>query len=94
MKKKAKRWLFLEYAWNMGNCDPCSAEPLNPEELKQAGVFWYNPRGFNDLFITRLHIRYDRTHFPEDLKFQNTSNQQLFQGRYVIRHPYREKNHL
>lgn len=59
--------------------------------MKQAGVFWYNPRGFNDLFITRLHIRYDRTHFPEDLKFQNTSNQQLFQGRYIIRHPFREK---
>lgn len=90
-EKEGKKVAFLEYAWNMGNCDPCSAEPLNPEELKQAGVFWYNPRGFNDLFITRLHIRYDRTHFPEDLKFQNTSNQQLFQGRYVIRHPYREK---
>lgn len=90
-EKEGKKVAFLEYAWNMGSCDPCSAEPLNPDELKQAGVFWYNPKGFNDLFITRLHIRYDRTHFPEDLKFQNTSNQQLFQGRYVIRHPFREK---
>lgn len=90
-QKEGKKVAFLEYAWNMGNCDPCSAEPLNPDELRQAGVFWYNPRGFNDVFVTRLHIRYDRTHFPEDLKFQNTSNQQLFQGRYVIRHPFREK---
>lgn len=90
-EREGKKVAFLEYAWNMSNCDPCSAEPLNPDELRQAGVFWYNPRALNDLFITRLHIRYDRTHFPEDLKFQNTSNQQLFQGRYIIRHPFREK---
>ena len=39
---------FLEYAWNMGNCDPCSADPLNPDELKQAGVFWLEqPIGTN-----------------------------------------------
>lgn len=27
--------------------------------------------------------------FPEDLQFQATGNRDLFQGRYVIRHPYR-----
>ncbi|MCU0517853.1 MAG: DUF2330 domain-containing protein, partial [Oscillatoria sp. Prado101] len=26
--------------------------------------------------------------FPEDLMFQETSNQQFFQGRYVLRHPF------
>lgn len=90
-EKEDRKVAFLEYAWNMANCDPCSAEPLNPDELKQAGVFWQNSPYENNLFITRLHIRYDRQHFPEDLKFQNTANQQLFQGRYVIRHPFREK---
>jgi hypothetical protein len=94
---------FLEYAWNMSNCDPCSADPLNPEELKQAGVFWLDgtnekmpmPRGlrrpvFNsNVFITRLHVRYTRDKFPEDLMFQDTNNQETFQGRYILRHPFR-----
>ncbi|NJR52847.1 MAG: DUF2330 domain-containing protein [Leptolyngbyaceae cyanobacterium CSU_1_3] len=92
---------FLEYAWNMSNCDPCSADPLSPEELKQAGVFWLDgsnlppmPRGFrrpvfnSSVFITRLHVRYTRNKFPEDLMFQDTNNQETFQGRYVLRHPF------
>jgi hypothetical protein len=90
-EKEGRKVAFLEYAWNMANCDPCSAEPLNPDELRQAGVFWQNSPYDNNLFITRLHIRYDKAHFPEDLKFQNTANQQLFQGRYVIRRPFRGK---
>ena len=97
-EKEGKKVAFVEYAWNMGNCDPCSAEPLTPDELRQAGVFWNTSGGNNlimprnnNLFITRLHVRYDRSHFPEDLKFQNTGNQQLFQGRYVINHPFRDK---
>ena len=95
---------FLEYAWNMGNCDPCSADPLNPDELKQAGVFWLEqpignnkPQSFwrgrprpmvSNVFITRLHVRYTRDKFPEDLMFQETNNQENFQGRYVMQHPY------
>ena len=76
----------------MANCDPCSAQPLNREELKQAGVFWTSPNNrFQNVFITRLHVRYTRDTFPEDLSFQETANTQLFQGRYVIRHPYREE---
>lgn len=91
-EKENKRVAFLEYAWNMANCDPCSAQPLNREELKQAGVFWTSPNNrFQNVFITRLHVRYTRDTFPEDLSFQETANTQLFQGRYVIRHPYREE---
>ncbi|MBD1848122.1 DUF2330 domain-containing protein [Cyanobacteria bacterium FACHB-63] len=100
--REDRKVAFLEYAWNMSNCDPCSAEPLSPEELRQAGVFWLNgseparmPRGFrrpvfnSDVFITRLHVRYTRDKFPEDLMFQDTNNQETFQGRYVLRHPFR-----
>ena len=102
---------FLEYAWNMGNCDPCSADPLNPEELKQAGVFWLEqPIGDNrarpappwgrrppmmrssNVFITRLHVRYTRDRFPEDLMFQATNNEENFQGRYIMQHPYLEES--
>lgn len=100
-EKENKKVAFLEYAWDMASCDPCSAEPLTPEELKQAGVFWLNDASSNSIpdnrmimpssnvFITRLHIRYNRNNFPEDLRFQTTGNNQFFQGRYVINHPFR-----
>jgi hypothetical protein len=99
--KEGRNVVFREYAWNMGNCDPCSADPLTPEELRQAGVFWMDgqpqprPGGFappwmnNNVFITRLHVRYTRDKFPEDPVFQETANQQNFQGRYVLTHPFK-----
>ncbi len=37
-------------------------------------------------FITRLHVRYDRAHFPEDLQFQETPDTEQYQARYVINH--------
>ncbi len=87
-QQERKKIAFLEYAWNMSSCDPCSADPLNPEELKKAGVFWLSPDGNNNVFITRLHIRYTRNTFPEDLMFQQTGNSESFQGRYIITHPF------
>ncbi|MFM2313079.1 MAG: hypothetical protein RLZZ04_2355 [Cyanobacteriota bacterium] len=95
-EKENKQVAFLEYAWDMSSCDPCSAEPLNQDELKDAGVFWLdqqNPNNFrggnSNVFITRLHVRYSRDKFPEDLKFLSTSDRTNFQGRYVIRHPFK-----
>jgi hypothetical protein len=95
-EKENRQVAFLEYAWDMSSCDPCSAEPLNQDELKDAGVFWLdqqNPNNFrgsnSNVFITRLHVRYSRDKFPEDLKFQSTSDRTNFQGRYVIRHPFK-----
>ena len=85
---EGKNVAFLEYAWDTGFCDPCSADPLTPEELKMAGVFWLTPSEPTNVFITRLHVRYTRDKFPEDLMFQETSNRQFFQGRYIIRHPF------
>jgi hypothetical protein len=79
-QKAGRNIIFLEYAWNMANCDPCSAEPLNPTELKKAGVFWlengsnprrsmpFNPDG--NVFITRLHVRYTpQINFPKIYSF-------------------------
>ena len=34
------RVVFTEYFWDMGWCDPCAADPLTPDELRAAGVFW------------------------------------------------------
>src|ERR687885_394769 len=86
--REGKNVAFREYAWDMASCDPCAAEPLNREELKKAGVFWLTPNTSNNVFITRLHVRYTRQKFPEDLMFQETSNRQQFQGRYILRHPF------
>ncbi|TVQ57570.1 MAG: DUF2330 domain-containing protein [Spirulina sp. DLM2.Bin59] len=100
-ERERKEVGFLEYAWDMSWCDPCAANPLTPDELRKAGVFWLgetsanqrrpNPPGGGavDAFITRLHVRYGRDRFPEDLAFQTTGNRQIFQGRYIIRRPYR-----
>ena len=40
------------------------------------------------MYLTRMHVRYDRAHFPEDLVFQSTSDRSNFQGRYVMQHPF------
>ena len=47
------------------------------------------PEPAQNVFVTRLHVRYDRDHFPEDLVFQETGDRQNYQGRYVIRHPWK-----
>ncbi len=47
------------------------------------------PRGGAvNVMLTRLHVRYDRDRFPEDLVFQETADSSNFQGRYVLRHPF------
>jgi hypothetical protein len=91
-----ERAVFLEYAWDMNWCDPCAADPLSQQDLRKLGVFWLGGQGGSkvisqpaqNVFVTRLHVRYDSEHFPEDLVFQETGDRQNFQGRYVIRRPW------
>ena len=82
--------VLMEYAWDMGWCDPCAADPLSARELKELGVYWIKgdtSRGA-DVFVTRLHARYDAESFPEDLRLIETGDRSNFQGRYVMRHPW------
>jgi hypothetical protein len=80
---------FLEYAWNLGSCDPCSAPPMDSAELKALGANWVQENTWQQqAFVTRLHVRYDNAHFPEDLVLQETPDQQPFQARYVMQHPF------
>jgi hypothetical protein len=100
VRREDMRAVFLEYAWDMSWCDPCAADPLSGEELRELGVFWLGERrgpqptfrggggGAQEVFLTRLHLRYDGAHFPEDLVFQETGDRQNFQGRYILRHPW------
>jgi len=121
VKKDNMKTVITEYAWNMNWCDPCAADPLTNNELRQLGVFWVGdagkanplklksrsglglvnpkrrprvPRPFSggqakEAFVTRMHVRYTAKKFPEDLFFQVTSDAKNFQGRYVLRHPFR-----
>lgn len=87
--------VFIEYAWNMGWCDPCAAQPMSYLELATLGAQWIGsggnamPSGAGgmDAFITRLHVRYDASSFPEDIAFLETSDHENFQARYVLHHP-------
>ena len=96
-EQENERAVFLEYAWDMAWCDPCAADPLSSDELRKLGVFWIGAPGngqvarspAQNVFVTRLHVSYDSKHFPEDLVFQETGDRQNFQGRYVIRHPWK-----
>lgn len=92
--KEDRRAVFLEYAWDMAWCDPCAAEPLSSSELRGLGVFWADGDGHSqgqNVFLTRLHVRYDGEHFPEDLVFQETGDRENFQGRFILRHPWTGK---
>jgi hypothetical protein len=44
VEKERMRTVFLEYAWDMGWCDPCAADPLSDRELRELGVSWIESR--------------------------------------------------
>ena len=96
VEQENRRGVFLEYAWDMSWCDPCAASPPSNDALRELGVFWVDPdpgtgvvgQGPADVFMTRLHVRYDAEHFPDDLRFQETGDRSNFQGRYILRHPW------
>ncbi len=98
-KKEEGKAVMLEYAWNITGtqpvkCDPCPAPVLAYKDLRELGVYWVGAVNnsmsqgsyIGDLFVTRLHVRYNRKNYPQDLTFTETPNTENFQGRYVIRH--------
>jgi Na+-translocating ferredoxin:NAD+ oxidoreductase RnfD subunit len=90
---RQKDAVFLEYAWNVTpswggmKCDPCVGPPPLAADLSQAGVNWSNTGNAAPVYFTRLHVRYGRSYFPQDLVFQETPNRENFQGRYILTHP-------
>ena len=100
-EREGENVVFNEYSWNVSWCDPCASPPPTRDELRRAGVFWLNDDGGNRqlgrqgimeekerVFITRLHVRYTKDKFKEDLMFEEANNSQHFQGRYILRHPF------
>ena len=84
---------------NYVKCDPCVASAPTTRDLVQAGVWWTGSRKNSEdpdnddagrpakVYFTRLHVRYNRQAFPQDLFFQETANTGSFQARYIITHP-------
>ncbi len=94
-RRERDQAVFLEYAWvvvpNTPSCDPCVAPFLTQTELRSLGAYWIRmaPGHPGDVMLTRLHLRYDSRHFPEDLQLQETADRENWQARYVLHHPYR-----
>ena len=95
-KNEGRNAVFLEYAWNLSpsnylKCDPCVGEVPDFSDMITAGVDWLkNGSGLDystSVFFTRLHVRYTRNKFPQDLMLMETRNTENFQGRYIITHP-------
>jgi hypothetical protein len=87
---------------NQMKCDPCVGNPPTEQDLVQSGVWWLGNKDWNDysdldneevdngsknVHFTRLHFRYNRKSFPQDLMFQVTPNTLNYQARYIITHP-------
>lgn len=90
-RREGRNAVFLEYAWtvtpsfNGMKCDPCVGPPPMPREFTEAGADWGQQGG--NTFYTRLHVRYSRDRFPQDLVFQVTPNTEHYQARYILTHP-------
>ncbi|MBP6455526.1 MAG: DUF2330 domain-containing protein [Chitinophagaceae bacterium] len=97
-KRQNENVVFTEYAWdvsprNFVKCDPCVSDPPDFNDIKDAGVNWWNdeteqvyPDRNGNIFFTRLHVRYNRKSFAQDLRFQETGNLSNWQARYVLHH--------
>jgi hypothetical protein len=101
VEQERMRTVVLEHAWDLAWCDPCAADPLSSKELRGLGVFWVDSSTSgqapppqpgmaqaNEVFVTRLHLRYDAAGFPDDLVLRETGDRTTFQGRYVLRHAW------
>ncbi len=72
---------FTEYAWDLGSCDPCSAEAPEEDLLIEAGASWEDP--FYDSYITRIKLRYTPEDATQDLVFYTSGLRDSSQVRYI-----------
>ncbi|HLY54665.1 MAG TPA: DUF2330 domain-containing protein [Stellaceae bacterium] len=66
---------------------PAPTELSSPTMQNRAVIRMLRPNGSLG-FITRLHVRYDRGHFPEDLALTETHDRESFQVVYALHHPF------
>lgn len=92
-KREGGNAIFLEYAGNRnqlrlfpvdqwGNPTGGSNPKVADQTYRDAGVFWLD--GSNDVYVTRLHIRYNRERWAQDIQFQTTPNTSIFHVNFPI----------
>jgi len=71
---------------------PREVRPMPGQPQPRRMIAPMPPKGnARDAFVTRMHIRYTADTFPEDIMLQTTEDRQNFQGRYVMRHPWKNE---
>ncbi len=81
--KKMGAWWIGQNHYNKPTPRPMPGQPMPhimPPPSKGGAV---------DVFVTRMHVRYTADSFPEDIMLQTTDDKKNFQGRYVMRHPFK-----
>ncbi len=64
--------------------------PSNRSSFSPQGrTFSRSKGGAQPVKVTRLHLRYTDKTFPADLMFHETRDTRNFQGRYILRHPWK-----
>ncbi len=77
--KHDMRVVFLEFA---------QRGALLPQTYAQLGLGWDQRGGdYSHFTTTRIHFKYDRDHFPEDLVLQDTPDIMPFTVSYQVHHP-------
>lgn len=85
-KKSDMRAIFLEYVQRGGMDEPTA---------RKIGLGWGKVNDVNaalSFTTTRLHFRYDRDHFPEDLVLQETADIEPFHVTFSVHHPSNQVN--
>ena len=103
VERENMRAVFVEYAWDMGWCDPCAADPLTNKELVELGARWI---GSDEAVPYRRQSGRQRlrhaaacalrrgSRSPRIWRSWKPRDRSNFQGRYVLRHPWQGQGEL
>ena len=85
VRASGQRAVFIEYVGLMQKFPPRENQTmrLQDRQLVELGASWSG-----NVVLTRLHFRYDKDHFPNDLMLKETGEAAPFTAQFGITHPY------
>lgn len=85
VRASGQRAVFIEHVGLMQKFPPRGEQilRLQDRQLAELGASWTG-----NVVLTRLHFRYDRDHFPNDLMLKETGGAAPFTAQFAITHPY------
>ena len=78
----------MEYAWQVGKCDPCTGADISQQDLVNLGVELEDV--FQSRFLTRNRVRYTPEQATQDLVLYKSGKTHQDQIRYIEYAPYLE----